>query len=291
MARVQGGGGVTLKVSAKSLAVCKVFPRRSAEKSPQATGFFVGHRNQIFFVTNWHVASGRHSFTKKCLSSTLSLPYRLDLEVFAATTAELKGECEVVNYFGEENRYVIVKIALSIELSEEDDFWTASTHPEFGDDVDVFVRPASKLLRSLEGRFKFFPIEVNAEEKFLESVRVMNSAYIAGFPASGAVKPNHYPIYKSASIASEPRAYSKLPFVLLDGKTKPGMSGSPVFTSSSSGGPSIRDGYLSIGDRALYAIYSGRDENDQELTRAELALAWPVRECLLPILNKFAAKA
>lgn len=36
----------------------------------------------------------------------------------------------------------------------------------------------------------------------------------------------------------------------------------------------------------LFAIYSGRDEEYPELLKAELAMAWLITECLIPILDQ-----
>lgn len=155
--------------------------------------------------------------------------------------------------------------------------------------IDVAVIDLTNMLTSMYQGNIYEPI-IAVDEYTKPALSVMDTAIVAGFPSDNpAILPNEYPIYKTCFIASEPEFSGNLPYILLDGKTKKGMSGSPVYikfepnmSTDLSRGISFNTGKVT-----LIGIYSGRDINDEALTKAELGIIWPLESCVIPIIEKF----
>lgn len=107
------------------------------------------------------------------------------------------------------------------------------------------------------------------------SVSIGQDVYIIGYPFG--ISSSDYPIWKRASIASEPQLRTKeQPYILVDTASRPGMSGSPVIRRS--WGHDI----LSNGDvftmpgpgTRFIGVYSGRLFTKDPLD-AQLGLVWP----------------
>jgi hypothetical protein len=114
----------------------------------------------------------------------------------------------------------------------------------------------------------------------------MNTVFIPGYPVlRNIAPPNAFPVYKTAFVASEPSVFDGPPYFFVDGKTKKGWSGSPVLFDP---GQNMHFGMynMAAASRFLIAVYSCREEDDKELMKVELGVAWPVRQCLFPILQK-----
>ena len=116
----------------------------------------------------------------------------------------------------------------------------------------------------------------------------MDQAFVTGYPLSATTTPNGLPIYKSGTIASEPRIFDSEPRIYIDGKTKTGMSGSPVMVKQRTQ-PEKCDTLRGAAANTLdfIGIYSGRDRQEQSEFEAELGIVWPYRECLIPIIEAF----
>ena len=166
-------------------------------------------------------------------------------------------------------------------------------HPDFGSDVDVIaieITQTTEKIRIQSG-FEVSDIEI-ADEDQLRPIAVMDQVFIPGYPVLRTPKPNEMPIYKAAFVASEPNIFQRIPSVLIDGKTKQGWSGSPVVRKIPVHKPPESQGVLIRFEQfSLYAIYSGRNEHDPELFSAELGYCWPVRQCLVPILERLTQQA
>ena len=110
--------------------------------------------------------------------------------------------------------------------------------------------------------------------------------FVVGFPLDRNESPNSLPSYKAASIASEPNFLGQRPYIFIDGKTKPGMSGSPVILAHE---PRLTmDGAKlshTTGITELIGVYSGREAEASTPFEAELGLMWPFRDAIAPILE------
>jgi len=115
---------------------------------------------------------------------------------------------------------------------------------------------------------------------------VMQELFIIGYPQTVLAKETDTPIYKSATVASEPESTIAKGYFLADGKTKSGMSGSPViwrkgFDAFNTQGEVHKE---EIYQPYLVGVYSGRDEADPELYTAELGRVWHLKAALTDLL-------
>ncbi len=238
----------------------------------EATGFFCEYKNQIFLVTNWHVVSGRHFQTKLPLHRSQALPGSLKVHTHISTA--------VVPISAPSS-----STALQLSLVDENGVPNWLEHPLFGCDVDVIAIAVDSQIPDCH---KIFRIDLAAELARDTQLAVMDQTFVTGYPLSATTTPNSLPIYKSGTIASEPRVFDSQPRIYIDGKTKTGMSGSPVMVKRRSS-PYKLDGAVesSVETLDFVGIYSGRDRQERSEFEAELGIMWPYRECLLPIIEAF----
>jgi len=239
-----------------------------------ATGFLCGFRKRIFLVTNWHVLSGRNFETKSPIHSSLALPGSIDI---ALTVLTFQGE-----EFYKPKRTLIENVQLY--GGDENPLYRA--HPEHNNNLDVSCLELTDQLNNFEEiRRSLFDCETEIDKH--SNLSVMDQVFIVGYPLKTSTTPNEYPIHKSATVASEPDAYTK-PLFYVDGKTKQGMSGAPVLKKQTikivknSSGFEVTEGRID-----LIGIYSGRDSSSQEEAEAELGLVWHFRESVIPILESY----
>jgi hypothetical protein len=270
-------GAVDLNFISIGVSRVKIFSETGAQLS-DASGFFVVEGAQTFFVTAWHVVSGRNFHSKKHLHPSGALPDHVKLTFWGAKylddgreTAEFKHFHDLIRLDGLEGSVSNPK----------------NLHPTHGSDIDVIAFDITPLANSVRDRTGFEVVGIQLpNDARLRPISVMDQVFIPGHPVIHTPKPNEMPIYKAASIASEPNVFQGVPSVFLDGKTKKGWSGSPVIRKIPAHMPKPEEGvFLRFEQFALYGIYSGRDEHDTELISAELGYCWPVRECLVPIVE------
>ena len=126
--------------------------------------------------------------------------------------------------------------------------------------VDVVALP----LTELDG-VKLYPYDHTAERKLL--IQPTDPLSIVGFPfgrAAGGV----LPIWTQGTVASEPDVdFDDLPVLLVDSRTRPGHSGSPVIAHRTAGSYQTTDG-LMLGAPSLtefFGVYSGRINDESDL--------------------------
>jgi len=148
-------------------------------------------------------------------------------------------------------------------------------HPVFGRDVDVVALPLSTEICT---KYRFFPINsIGFDTQYKEEVS--DDAFIVGYPFPEMTYAQ-LPIWKRASIASEPDIdVDRLPKMLVDTATRPGLSGSPVIMKRvgihgvSSGKLSDDSSFGQI--RNFIGVYSGRVGHDE--LKAQLGVVWKAR--------------
>jgi len=238
----------------------------------EATGFFCEYEKQTFLVTNWHVVAGRHFQTRLPLHPSQALPGSLKVHTHISKT---------ISPFTAPSS----STAFNISLLGRDGGPSWVEHPLFGCDVDVIVIGVEELIPDCT---KIYRIDLAAELARDTHLAVMDQAFVTGYPLSATTTPNSLPIYKSGTIASEPRVFDSQPRIYIDGKTKTGMSGSPVMVKRRS--DLQQQGHastLSTDTLDFVGIYSGRDRQERSEFEAELGIMWPYKECLIPILEAF----
>lgn len=247
-----------------------------------ATGFICRFEGQEYLVTNLHVLSGVNTNTKKVLHESLAIPGYIKFsiprikpnendaslfDIVDDAEAELKLYADHLDY----------EYGLPIWLKHPTD-----------EKIDVAAIQINHLLA--DKVFEKFSTQLIDFSKpatlHNPNPQVMQSVFIIGYPLQSKLMPNRFPIYKSGSIATEPQVFNNGSYVLIDGKTKSGMSGSPVYLKKPD---SIKFVGLKLHHiqqaYGFYGVYSGREQNDPSLTTAELGIVWPFDECIRPILQ------
>ncbi|MDB6453590.1 hypothetical protein [Falsirhodobacter sp. 20TX0035] len=185
------------------------------------TAFHYLHNGQRFIVTNWHNLTGRNFFSRKNLNTLGRTP----LWVGIHTAVWLAPPTDLNRAFGIERRRIEIYGDPEAQL---DQLWLE--HPELGGQgCDVVAIPHPKPDEEPE----FMHNSVNLISKFRVPVLPGEVAFVIGFPR-GLHTGFGLPLWKSTFIASEPHYDVEieerlLPAFFLDGYTREGMSGSPVF--------------------------------------------------------------
>jgi len=251
------------------VARLEVFARDTHARLGEATGFFCRLRGCTFLVTNWHVVAGRHFQTRQALHRSRALPGSLTVHAHVMRTRDTATVPSA-------------STAFRIALLAADGRPRWHEHPLFGADIDVI---ALDIGAALPLGTEVCPIDLERELASELHLAVMDQAFVTGFPLQASTTPNSLPIYKSGTIASEPAVFDSQPRIYIDGKTKAGMSGSPVMVKR--GGAMHGDGRATAVDLRFIGVYSGRDRQEPSEFEAELGIVWPFRECLLPILETY----
>lgn len=175
----------------------------------QMTGFFWRVDEKLFLITNWHNVTGRNSFLGTYIGSFVPSHFKM-------TYFGLLGNAE-------SGKMYVRKRDVEISLYEFDDVPVWQEHPA-GQDVDVV---AIELADALFGEEKPQALnDLNFERRWIPGPG--DDCLIVGYPEALS-GPIGTPIYKRASIASEPNMYPKStePF-LIDTLGNQGLSGSPI---------------------------------------------------------------
>jgi hypothetical protein len=205
-----------------------------------ATGFVITHNNQYFLVTNWHVVSGRNTFTNQVMHSSIATPELLHVYCHSALGL---GNWNVVR----------------IHLYKKSGAQNWLEHP-FGRSVDIVLiklHPADDL--------QLYSLNLNLSETDIVPTPAM-SVSIIGYPY-GLSTEGLWPIWKTGHIASDPELdYNGHPAFLIDATTRGGMSGSPVIIRMSSGYNNSAGTHV-IGEykTKFLGVYSGRIHEDLEI--------------------------
>lgn len=184
------------------------------------TAFHYTYEGRRFIVTNWHNLTGKDFFTGKNLNAQARTPLWINVHT-----------AQYIFVPGIPGAYAI--IPRRIELYQDaaaqlDPLWLE--HPQVGGrGCDVVAIPYEKPANEPE----FMHNSVNLISTVKIPVRPGEQAFVIGFPR-GLSTGFGLPIWKSTFIASEPFygvdvGVQKLSAFFLDGYTREGMSGSPVF--------------------------------------------------------------
>ena len=236
-----------------------------------ASGFIVKYKGIHFLVTNWHVFSGKNYQTGEVLHSSGALPGFINFNLNHLDN----GIGSVYNVTEQPISHFNFKI------------WFE--HPSTEHKFDVAVMPIENHVKPFENKIQALNIEDNTIIE--ENLKVMDGIFIIGYPLKNLSTPNRYPIYKTGTIASEPNIQGALPHILVDTKTKSGMSGSLVVIEKTLvEEKSEFEKTIHFKKNYLIGIYSGRESISKEFNEAELGIIWPLKKSLIPILAKISDK-
>ena len=176
------------------------------------SGFFYEYLGRHFLVTNRHNLTGRHQDSGAPLSPTAGIPNRL---IFETPTITGVGPSMTVG---------AAKSVYDLKWPEHDKPWRE--HPTLGERADVVAIDLQRLWpESPSPQFCANSLPDSQPLMLLPSSRVS----VVGYPFGKSVA-EHYPVWVTGSIASEPDfdADGK-PAIYVDCRTNRGSSGSPVF--------------------------------------------------------------
>ena len=200
----------------------------------------------IYLVTNWHVVTGLVPST--LLPIDANLPKPSVLRLFYKRRAN-------------EQRTTVNTWTLDIKLYDRGNpVWFEHSKRQHVDVVALKV-PVAEL-----GEFANLPINSIEQESRLKLYVGMDS-FVLGFP-EGISGPGKTPIWKRASIASEPDYdFRNVPGFIVDTATRSGMSGSPVIVRHSGifkphEEPQFRGDEILGTVSKFVGIYSGRYADD-----------------------------
>ena len=272
-------------IQAKSFTAVQIEPLSKETRIglPMASGFMCSYKSRFYLVTNWHVVSGRNFETNEIMHNRGAIPGFLNLKFHIAN--------EDSNGVANPSSYSINDIPLYKMVEDEEAKWSPEVplwleHPKLKQSVDVVCLDITEDITNLKiDNIIVYNIEEEIENG--TSVNVMDNVFVIGFPLKSSTTPNGYPIYKGATIASEPNVKQKLPLFYIDGKTKKGMSGSAVILIER---PKLENdrGVLKFYTANVYlvGVYSGRERQSKDEHEAEMGIVWNISGALLPILNK-----
>jgi hypothetical protein len=233
-------------IAEPSLRSLLIEPRVHGIALGTATGFVVQRERagRAYLVTNWHVVTGRRPDTGELLSHSGGVPDEL------AILHHVAGRPEVWDY----------KVERLCDANG-DPRWLE--HPEHGRRVDVV---AFELLELSDVRLRPYDLWTPGPELALN---VAAPVSIIGFPF-GITGGKKYGVWVQGTLATEPSLnFDDLPCFLVDSRTRPGQSGSPVISYYAPG----TEAPLAGGNAGWFAgevvkfegVYSGRINERSDL--------------------------
>lgn len=217
-------------------------------------GFFYEFNRLHYLITNWHNVAGRHPKTFNPLDDKRQLPDRALLTVSKAGALGQWGEVEVLLYS-------------DAGSSEQPTRPAWHVHPKFHQQVDVVAIPIK-----LPDGAQIYPISsINTVPDL--RLAVTSDVFVLGYP-EGISGGGGFPIWKRASIASEPQInLNNLPMMFVDTATRDGMSGGPVIAMALGGYTTEQMSTVEGRDASRFVgVYSGRVGDDA--MGAQLGIVW-----------------
>ncbi len=243
-----------LRIIEPSIQSLFVVPMVNNLNLGSGTGFIVRHENRSYLITNYHIAAGRNPRTGQPMHSSGAVPDKLRITYMRhpkPDRIEWEPRDEMV-----------------LETDPERALWLQ--HPVHGRKVDVVAVPLKNT-----GGVALQPYDLSGSAPklmFAPSEAVSVIGFPFGISGGGA-----FGIWTRGFVASEPDIdWDDFPCFLIDARTRPGQSGSPVIIYSSGGaGHALAGGGLAFFQGSvtnLLGVYSGRI-NDQ----SDLGIVWKVQ--------------
>jgi len=225
------------------------------------TCFFVMSPEGPVLVTNRHNFTGRHNITGKALHRDCGIP-----------------NCAVVTLHGPD------EVHYHIDLGDPDaPAWVE--HPTLGGEADIVALPV-KEMKNIIGEANSISMNAISSQGDWHRWDVGSEVQVIGYPYGQIGGP--FPIWSKGTMASEPDVdVAALPLFLIDCRTRPGQSGSPVWARFKKWDITTHKGkdYQAKNDMGYFlGVYSGRLRRD-----SDLGLVWK-RNCLEELVNQAVAQ-
>jgi hypothetical protein len=229
-------------ISRPTVASLLLVPAFREQRLGTATGFVVTHDDVNYLVTNFHIVSGRRPNDLTATHPSGAWPDRIEVAQNAA---------------GNIGRWLL----LAEPLYDESGAPRWLEHPIHSHRADVVALP---LLRQ-EG-IDLFPHDPWAPLRM--AMPMATPLSIVGFPF-GQTGGGAFALWVQGFVASEPAIdFDGLPVLLIDSRTRPGQSGSPVLNYNSGGSvPHIGGGTAIFSGEVtdFVGVYSGRINEQSDL--------------------------
>ena len=201
------------------------------------TGFFWRAQERAFLITNWHNVTGKNPNTGEHLSKHAGEPDRVVLQV---DQLDLRHGTRA-------------EVVLPLRSETNEPLWLEHSMARC---VDIVALPLPSMPDAALS-------PINEMPSVPGTVSVGDETFILGYPFG--IGPSMLPIWKRASIASEPNLpLDGKPCFYVDTASRSGMSGSPVILRRRFG----------IGPNTTFVgVYSGRIGAKDEL-EAQLGIVW-----------------
>lgn len=228
------------------------------------SGLVVGQEpeGKRWLISAWHNLTGRRSDNNVVMSETGAIPNEVVAYFSRFDRIDDRSDDDNAEF-----QFDWQKRLLPLFDEEGQALWFQ--HPVHGRQVDISAIPLPDSGAD-EQLFSYNPWEPGPPLAADVSARVS----IIGYPY-GHTGGRLFPIWVSGQVASEPVLdFEDLPQFLIDARTRPGQSGSPVVAYSSGGLTLLEDGSSAQYDRSverLIGVYSGRIDD-----RTDLGRVWKV---------------
>ncbi|VXB44375.1 trypsin-like peptidase domain-containing protein [Nocardioides sp. AX2bis] len=237
-----------LQVSLPSVQSLRVFMTVRDQVLSSGTAFLIEEGGTTFLVTNRHNLSGRRSDTDEVLSKTAATPDSVTV---------------LHNSDSGPGHWVVVKEP----LLDQDGRPLWLEHPVHGGLVDVVALPLTQLAGVSTFPYAFDELAIQLPR------HITLDLYVVGYPfgqgSLGDSAAHGVALWTRGTIASEwTLDHSDLPRFLIDARTRPGQSGSPVIYYSPGGSLMLRDGTIGVANGEvveLFGCYSGRVNAESDL--------------------------
>jgi V8-like Glu-specific endopeptidase len=231
------------RVSVQSLFIEMYF---NDTRLSSGTGFVVQEARSLVLITNRHNVTGRRQDNNQPLSDTGGIPNSIRVWRNAAGNT---GGWRAVDY--------------SLYDNDENPQWIE--HPTMGPTADFVALPVDTPFDVVNYSY----VTSAPEQQLL--IRPAETVSVVGFPF-GQAAGGLFGVWVSGFVASEPDVnFNGLPQFLVDCRTRPGQSGSPVIAVRR-GSATYKNGSTVIGPInivELLGIYSGRI-ND----KSDIGIVW-----------------
>lgn len=230
-----------------------------------ATGFYYEYNDNTYFVTNWHVLSGRNfqngqpievktgAIPNKYIIESVSIAYYGNDYYLLSKQFFARKYIDIPNFL----QHGIIGQRCDIALFMLDKEYISSISYELFNKLKI---------KHKDKCFTSFIYPVCIPKKFFGELefKIGDNCYIIGHPYPFVVQ-DIGAIWKRGSVATQPGfpMSNGLRIILVDASTSPGLSGSPVYISVSS---SLSPAFEFIG------VYSGRIE--ESLSKINLGIVW-----------------
>ena len=260
---------IITSVEQESMQSLLIKMRFNGQLLSTGTGFIVMTPVGPVLVTNRHNVTGRDQNTGQPLSRTGAVPNEIVI------THNKVGDFQADEGFQAHGGWI--ERTERLVDADEKPLWRE--HPRLRERADFVALPLTSLDDVLCVPYNVHDVGFNLALGPTELVSVI------GFPF-GKTAGEYLAIWATGFIASEPNMdYLELPMLLIDCRSRPGQSGSPVIAFRSNGSVVNAEGqagYVRNGPaRRFIGIYSGRIS-----TESDIGMVWKV-EAIRELIDTF----